>query len=457
MIFSKHELSEIFEQTVTEDVDDICINSNDAKEKDLFIALKGKQTDGHDFISHALSNGAVLAISEKNIEHEKQGSVIKVQSSLEALEKLAKCNVAKSNAKYVGITGSVGKTLTKNLIYHILSTQPELKNKIYATRKNFNSQIGLPICAATMSREVAIGIFEMGISAVGEIKKLTSIISPSISIISQVCEAHLEFFDSVWSIAKAKSEIFETLQRQEATIIPANSPYADFLRQKANALGIKNVLTFCSPQADAKVLECSRVNDHFRITAEILGKKVKYLIYGDNISLINNSLSSLLGAHVISGISLQNLADKIESFETSVGRGGRIYLKNRNIVIIDDSYNACPTSMKLAIYSLAQLKDRRKVLVIGDMCELGKDAGRYHENLSATIDKSGIDVVFACGSLAKRLFDNLRDCKKGVWCENSTELAKKILEEIRNGDGVLVKGSNSMKMNHIVNIIKNSA
>ncbi|MDR0581023.1 MAG: UDP-N-acetylmuramoyl-tripeptide--D-alanyl-D-alanine ligase [Holosporaceae bacterium] len=456
MIFSKQELSEIFKQAVTKDVDDICINSNDAKEKDLFIALKGEQTDGHDFIRHALNNGAVLAISEKNIEREKPGSVIKVHSSLEALRKLAKYNVAKSNARYVGVTGSVGKTLTKNLIYHVLSNQLELKNKIYATRKNFNSQIGLPVCAATMPRDITIGIFEMGMSAVGEIKKLTRIISPSVSIISQICEAHLEFFDSIWSIAKAKSEIFETLSKQEAAIIPDNSPYTDFLRQKANALGIKNVFTFCSPQADAKVLKCNRVDDNFRITAEILGEKVKYSIYDDNISLINNSLSALLGAHVISGISLQNLADKIESVKTSLGRGGRIYLENRDIVMIDDSYNACPTSMRLAIYSLAQLKDRRKVLIMSDMRELGKDAGRYHENLSATVDKFGIDVVFACGFLAKQLFDNLTECKKGVWCENSTELAKKILGEIRNGDGILVKGSNSMKMNHIVNTIKNS-
>ncbi|MDR0753513.1 MAG: UDP-N-acetylmuramoyl-tripeptide--D-alanyl-D-alanine ligase [Holosporaceae bacterium] len=456
MIFSKYELSEIFEQTVTKDVDDICINSNDAKEKDLFVALKGEQTDGHDFIHHALNNGAALAISEKEIEYGESSSVIKVQSSMEALKKLARYNVAKSNAKYVGITGSIGKTLTKNLIYHILTTQPELKNKIYATRKNFNSQIGLPICAATMPRDVMIGIFEMGMSAAGEIKKLTHIISPSISIISQICETHLEFFDSIWSIAKAKSEIFETPQKQEAAIIPANSPYTDFLRQKANTLGIKNIFTFCSSQADAKVLECSRVNGHFRIIAEILGEKVKYSIHSDNISLINNSLSALLGARVISGISLQNLADKIESFETSIGRGGHIYLKNRDIVIIDDSYNACPTSMRSAIYSLAQIENRRKVLVMGDMCELGKDAVRYHENLSATIDKSRIEVVFACGSLAKQLFDNLRECKRGVWCENSTELAEKILGKIRNGDGILVKGSNSMKMNHIINAIKNS-
>ena len=213
---------------------------------------------------------------------------------------------------------------------------------------------------------------------------------------------------------------------------------------------------FCSPNADAKVIEHSRINDHLKITAEILGKKIKYMICSNNISLVNNSVSSILCAHVISGISVQDLADKIETFETPFGRGGSIQLKNRDIIIIDDSYNACSASVKAAIRSLEQQQhSRRKVLVLGDMLDLGKDAVRYHEDLSATIDKFGIDVVFSCGILAKRLFNNLRDCKKGAWCENSSELAKKILGEIQDGDTVLVKGSNSMKMNYIVDAIKN--
>ncbi|MDR2723781.1 MAG: UDP-N-acetylmuramoyl-tripeptide--D-alanyl-D-alanine ligase [Holosporaceae bacterium] len=456
MTFSKYELSEIFDQTITEDINDICVNSNVIKEKNLFIALNGKQTDGHNFICQAINNGAAVVISEKDVPQVEFSRIIKVKSSIEALRKLAKYNIDKSDAKYIGVTGSVGKTLTKDLIYHILSNQSKLRNKIYATRKNFNSQIGLPICAATMPRNTEYGIFEMGMSAFGEINKLITIVQPSVSIISRVCEAHLEFFDSIWDIAKAKSEIFKTEKKQEAAIIPADSPYTDFFKQEAIACGIKNVFTFCSPNADAKVLEYHCVDDHSRIVADILGKKVKYLIYGNNISLINNSISSLLGAHIISGISLQNLADVLESFEAPPGRGGIIYLENRNITLIDDSYNACPTSVRAALYSLTKYVGRRKILILGDMLELGRDAICYHENLSATIDKCEIDVVFACGFLAKQLFDNLRGCKKGIWCEDSAELGEKILERIQNGDSILVKGSNSMKMNYIVDIIRNS-
>jgi UDP-N-acetylmuramoyl-tripeptide--D-alanyl-D-alanine ligase len=457
MIFSRYELSEIFGQVVAEDVDDVCINSNEVGKGGLFVALKGERTDGHNFIRQAIDNGAALVISEKKIPDTDMyhGKIIKVEFSLEALRKLAKYNVAKSTARCIGVTGSIGKTITKNLIYHILSSQPELQNKIYATRKNFNSQIGLPICAATMPRNTKFGIFEMGMSAFGEIKKLTDIVSPSVSVISQICEAHLESFNSVWDIAVAKSEIFETEKKQDAAIIPADSPYTDFLKQRAIAAGVGNIFTFCSPNADAKVIEYTRINDRLTITAEIFGEKIQYAICSSNIALINNSISSILCAHVISGVSLQDLADRTETFETPFGRGKSIQLKSRNVVIIDDSYNACPTSVKAAIRSLAQQQDRRKVLVIGDMLELGNDTIHYHENLSATVDKFGIDAVFACGPLAKRLFDNLRDCKKGVWCENSSELAKKILEEVQDGDAILIKGSNFMKMNYIVDAIKN--
>ncbi|MDR2157717.1 MAG: UDP-N-acetylmuramoyl-tripeptide--D-alanyl-D-alanine ligase [Holosporaceae bacterium] len=455
MIFSANELSEIFDQTITENIDDVCVNSNDAKTGDLFIALEGEKIDGHKFIGAAMDNGAVLAISEKNISNVDAKRIIKVKSSYEALLKLARYNIAKSpDAKYVGITGSVGKTTTKNLIFHILFSQPEIKNQVYASKKNFNSQIGLPICAATAPRNAKFGIFEMGMSGQGDIKKLINIVPPSVSVISQVCEAHLEFFNSIWDIAKAKSEIFETIKPQEAVVIPQDSPYADFLKRRAAENGIKNVFTFGLKNADAQILVQNNVGDYWEIIAEILGEKIKYSAVNSNYSLIFNSLSSILCAHLISGISLQKLANAVGLFSSSPGRGASIYVKNRNIILVDDSYNACPTSLKSAIQSLPN--DRRKILALGDMLELGKDAIHYHRNLSATIDKFGIDAVFACGPLAKQLFDNLRDCKKGAWAENSLELSKKVLESIQDGDCVLVKGSNSMKMNLIVEQVQKS-
>jgi UDP-N-acetylmuramoyl-tripeptide--D-alanyl-D-alanine ligase len=306
-----------------------------------------------------------------------------------------------------------------------------------------------------MPKNIRVGIFEMGMSALGEIKRLVEIVQPSISVITKICEAHAASFDSIWDIARAKSEIFETTKPQEIAIIPDDSAYTDFLKEKAKRNGVKNVFTFGSQNADAKIIKYDYINDCFRIDAEIFGEKIKYEIHHNSESLINDSLSAILCAHMASGISLQELAGCIGSFNLPAGRGADCYLKNRDIILVDDSYNACPTSVKSAIKSISNHKNRRKILVIGDMLELGKDEIRYHENLSATIDKFGIDMVFACGFLAKRLFDNLRDCKKGIWCENSVELSQKILEETQNGDCILIKGSNSMKMQHIIDAIKN--
>ncbi|MDR1333979.1 MAG: UDP-N-acetylmuramoyl-tripeptide--D-alanyl-D-alanine ligase [Holosporaceae bacterium] len=452
MIFSKNELSEIFNQAVAEDVSDICVNSNDAKSGDLFVALTGERTDGHNFINRAFENGAALALSEKRVESHESHRIINVTSTHDALLKLAKYNLERCSALYIGVTGSVGKTTTKDLIFHILSRQ--LKDQVYVTRKNFNSQTGLPICAATMPTNTKIGIFEMGMSEIGDIKKLVTLLPPSISVISKICEAHAKFFDSVWGIAEAKSEIFETREQQKAAIIPEDSPYTHFLKRRAIENGVQKVFTFGSSNAnaDAKIIDCKISNEERQVIAEILGTKIEFTCSG-NFS-IENSLSAILCAHIACGAPLQNLADEIYSFHPPSGRGVGIYIKSMDVILVDDSYNACFTSTKSAIESLSKYQNSRKILVIGDMLELGKNEVFYHENLSATLDKFGIDIVFACGHLAKKLFDNLRDCKKGTWCENSSELAEKVLEKIQKGDCILVKGSNSMKMNRIVEAIK---
>jgi UDP-N-acetylmuramoyl-tripeptide--D-alanyl-D-alanine ligase len=461
VIFSLKELSELFGKSILEringvdGVDGVCVDSRKTKPGDLFIALPGERTDGRYFIQQAMDNGAVLAIAEEVEGEVNRGRVIIVKSSRDALRKLAKYNLTKSaEAKYIGVTGSVGKTTTKELIHHILSEQDSLKGKIFATQKNFNSQIGLPICASTMPRNAKFGIFEMGMSATGDIKKLLNIIQPSVSVVSKICEAHSEFFNSVWDIARAKSEIFGTLRGQDAALIPADSPYVDFLRRQASENGVRNIFTFGWQDADASVVSYDCSLGFFRIAAKILGENVEYETHCGGEALIESSLSAILCAHIVSGISIRELAASVGSFTLPYGRGGICYLQDRDIVLIEDAYNACQTSVKNAIRFLARYANRRKVLVIGDMLELGKNSMHYHEDLSATVDKFGIDVVFACGMFAKRLFENLQESKKGIWRENSIELAEKISQEIRDSDCVLVKGSRSTGIEIITDVIK---
>lgn len=450
MIFSKEELSEIFKTKVEKNIDDICVDSREAKPGDLFIAIKGENVDGHDFVRSAFENGASLAlIQRKDCGYEKD--LIKVDSTYEGLLNLAKYNVAKTNAKYIGVTGSIGKTTTKNLIHHLLSKF--ILDEIYVTKKNFNSKIGLPICAACMNRNTKIGIFEMGMSAPNDIKNLIKIIEPNISVITHICEAHLEFFNNVWDIAKAKSEIMETKISQDAVIIPADSAYTDFLTNKAKKLGAKNVFSFGFSKSDAQIISQKQFKDKIEIDANILGKKVRYCVNCHNDSVISNSLAAVLAAHAVSKIDLQNLANEIEKFSCS-SRRGEVFEKN-GVTIIDDSYNACYTSTRSSIKSLSKYSGR-KILVIGDMKELGKRSRFFHENLSPSIDKFGVDLVFACGEFAKYLFENLPEEKRGGWYENSQKLSDDIASKIQFGDKVLVKGSNSMNMNKIVEAIKHA-
>jgi len=453
MIFSKEELSEIFKTRIEKDVDDICIDSREAKSGDLFIALKGENVDGHDFVKSAFENGAALSLVQHNVENCNHYSknLIEVDSTYKGLLDLAKYNVAHTNAKYIGVTGSIGKTTTKNLIYHLLSKF--FPNEIYVTKKNFNSKIGLPICAACMPRNTKIGIFEMGMSAPSDIKNLLKIIEPNVSVITHICETHLEFFNSVWDIAKAKSEIMETKILQHAVIIPADSAYTDFLKNKAKNLGTKNIFTFGFSKSDAQIISQNHFSDRTEIVANILGDKIRYFVNCHNDSVIPNSLAAILAAHAASEIDLQNLANEIENF-SSASRRGEIFEKN-GVTIIDDSYNACYTSVRSAIKSLSKYSGR-KIFAIGDMKELGKNSRFFHENLAPTIDKFDVDLVFACGELAKYLFKNLREEKRGVWYENSQKLSENIISKIQKGDKILVKGSNSMQMNKIVEAIKNA-
>ena len=430
--------------------ENICVDSREAKSGDLFVALHGENVDGHKFVKSALQNGASIALVDQDVEDVDQSKLIKVQSTLQGLVDLAKYNVNQTKALYLGVTGSIGKTTTKNLIHHLLSKATS--KKTYVSQKNFNSQIGLPICAATMPADAEIGIFEMGMSEPGELKKLISVVSPKISVISHVCETHSEFFNSVWDIAKAKSEILETNEPQEYAILPADCAYTSWLIEKAKKCGVRNVLTFGFSKSDAQVISFSHENDRTFVTACILGQQVEYEISCHNESVIPNSLSSILAAHLASGVSIQEIASHVKTFQAATRRG-EIFTKG-DIVIVDDSYNACATSMRSAIVSLAKYSGR-KVLVVGDMKELGKDSKHYHANLSAAIDKFGIDVVFACGELAKYLFNNLQEHKKGLWCENSEELSKKIIEFIKPEDKILVKGSCSMNMNKVVEAIYN--
>jgi len=448
MQFSSDDLSKIFQQLVQYGIDDISIDSRSVKNNDLFVAINGENTDGHNYVKQAIENGASLAVVEHDVVDVDSSKLIKVSSSLEALDLMAKYNVSRCNARIIGVTGSVGKTTTRSLIYHLLKY---IKNvdAIYTTRKNFNSKIGLPICVATMPHNTEIGVFEMGMGAFCDIRHLVQIVQPTVSVITTVCEAHLQYFNNLWEIAKAKSEIFETQIPQEYAIIPGDSPFTEFMTNYAKQFGVKNVMTF--GKGDAEIISEVHNGKSTYIKAKILGKLFEYKINFDNV---HDSLAAILAVKSMINVSLNELIDGLASFGSLSDRGGNYYIENRNIEIINDTYNACPTSLKAGIQAMSYKSAQRKILIVGDMLEIGLDSVHMHENISATVDKYGIDKVFACGEECRKLFNNLQLNKQGIWCENSHKLAKAIVDFIDDGDCVLVKGSHSMHMDYVVNYLK---
>lgn len=454
VIFSKEELSQIFSQNVAYDVCDICINSKEVKPNDLFVAMEGERVDGHNFVQDAINNGAVLAIVEKIVEDVPNQYLIRTKSSYEALLKLARYNIDKAaTEEFIAVTGSVGKTTTKNMIAHILKTVSGNISEIYVTKKNYNSRIGLPICAATMPRETKIAVFEMGMSEKGNIRNLVKIIKPTIAVITNIGESHLQYFETPLELAKAKAEILENSPK--TAIIPNDSPYTNFLKEKAKNCDVEKVITFGEREnSDARIVSKTITDDSVEVSAEIFGQHVDYKIPCRNLAFANNSVAAIATANAVTGADVQKLAAAFHSFQASKSRNEVIRFQNREITVIDDSYNASPTSMKAALCSLGAMSGTRKIAVIGDMLELGNRAIFFHENLAATIGKYGIDLIFACGNLSKRLFESLPDSKKGAWTENSHELAENLLKEVKDGDCILVKGSHSMNMDYIIDELK---
>ncbi|MDR3151678.1 MAG: UDP-N-acetylmuramoyl-tripeptide--D-alanyl-D-alanine ligase, partial [Holosporaceae bacterium] len=370
-IFSKTELAEVFCGDIKHGASGLCIDSRKAMDGDIFFAMKGERVDGHDFVKEALGKGAALAVVEKSLPWIAEDRQILVESSLKKLQDLARYNVSRIAAKYVSVTGSVGKTTTRSMISHLLSCS---NLEVFTSTKNMNSQIGMPLCVAKMSRHTEFAILEMGMSKAGEIKKLVDIAPPNVAVITAICETHLEFFDSVFDIAKAKSEIFEGARPPEIAIIPKDSPYTDFLEDRARKCNVKNIYSFGSSDgADARLLSYDCDDDRIYVKAKVLDTPIDYELHCGNISAVYNSIAALLAVHLISEVPLAEMAALLPSFMALPGRGETILLKNCDIVIIDDSYNASPTSMKSAIVSLSKRKYRRKIAVLGDMLELGPE------------------------------------------------------------------------------------
>ena len=433
-------------------IDGISIDSRSIGAGDAFFAIKGDSRDGHEFVAGALERGAALAVvaEDRLGELPADGRYVVVDDVLAALERLAKAARARSSAKIVAVTGSVGKTSTKEALRHVLSEQ----GKTHASVASYNNHWGVPLTLARLPADAAFGIFEIGMSHAGEITPLVGLVKPQVAVVTTVAPVHLEHFSGIEAIAAAKAEIFSGLEAGGAAVIDGDIEQTDHLAQAAEAVGARVVrfgdCTACEAHLDAVSLQA----DNSTVRATILGQPITYKIGAPGRHIVKNSLA-VLAVVALVGADLARAGLALAAMVPPQGRGKRhtLHLDHGEAILIDESYNANPASMRAAIDLLGQsnvgLRGRR-IAVLGDMLELGPKSEELHRALAEVLAAARIDRVYLAGTSMHALWHELPTEMQGAWAPVSKELEPTVLAAIRPGDAVMVKGSNGSRMGPIV-------
>ncbi|MGH6872363.1 MAG: UDP-N-acetylmuramoylalanyl-D-glutamyl-2,6-diaminopimelate--D-alanyl-D-alanine ligase [Rhizomicrobium sp.] len=428
------------------DATGLSIDTRTIKPGDLFVALKGDARDGHDFVGKALEAQASGAL----VSREMEGPVLVVANTLRGLEDLARASRSRSHARIVAVTGSAGKTTTKEMLrlaFGALGTT-------HASAASYNNHWGVPLSLAAMPRETQFGVFEVGMNHFGELRNLVSFVRPHVALVTTIAPAHLEFFGSCEAIADAKSEILEGIVPGGAALIPADSPYAARLIARARQAGVSRILTF-GAKGDASLIALHDTDEGMKIDADVCGKTTTFRIGAAGAHIASNAIGALLAVAAVDGDVL-NAAAALHAFTALKGRGARfkLALAGGSAEIVDESYNANPASMAAALAVLGAAQATRRVAVLGDMLEMGSEGAAHHAALARDIEAAHVDLVFANGPQMKALWDALPASRRGAWGGTSSDIASKVAREIAPGDVVLVKGSNGSRMNVIVDALK---
>ena len=424
---------------------------------EAFFAIQGENRDGHEFVEAALKAGAGLAV----VSREKAGAMPKgaplllVDDVLGALNDLARASRARSRARIVAVTGSVGKTSTKEALRLVLGRQGET----HAAAASYNNHWGVPLTLALMPNSAQFGVFEIGMNHAGEITPLVKLVRPHVAMITTIAPVHLEFFGTLDAIADAKAEIFAGVEPGGAAVINADTPQFARLRAAAQAAGIDRIVAFGERDgADAWLVKASLQADTSTVRAQILGDDVTYKLGAPGRHVVDNSLGVLAASHLL-GADLALAALSLAELRAPVGRGQRVTIDvpGGSVLLIDESYNANPTSMRAALALLGHVPMQglgRRIAVLGDMLELGPDGAKLHAGLSDAVVENAVDLVFCAGALMKSLWDALPSERRGGYAENSAALEPEVLKAITAGDAVMVKGSLGSRMGRIVKALQ---
>ncbi|MBX9819193.1 UDP-N-acetylmuramoylalanyl-D-glutamyl-2,6-diaminopimelate--D-alanyl-D-alanine ligase [Afipia birgiae] len=439
------------------DVTGISIDSRTLTPGEAYFAIKGDVHDGHDFVEAALKNGAALAVVAKTHAEKfaDDARLLVVDDVLAGLVDLGRASRARLGAKVIAVTGSVGKTSTKEALRAVLGAQGET----HASVASFNNHWGVPLSLARCPASSKFAIFEIGMNHAGEIEPLVKMVRPHVAIITTVEPVHLEFFSGIEAIADAKAEIFAGVEPGGAVVLNRDNPQFARLSKNAKAAKIKRIVSFGSDEkADARLIDVSLHAACSAVRATVLGQDITYKIGMPGRHMVMNSLA-VLASVALAGADLALSALALAQLEPATGRGARqqLALGEGAATLIDESYNANPASMAAAITVLGQATvgpRGRRIAVLGDMLELGTTGPDLHRSLSEAIKANGIDSVFCCGPLMRNLWEALPSTKKGGYADNSAALVPQVISAVGAGDAIMVKGSLGSRMKLIVTALQ---
>lgn len=434
----------------------VSIDSRKVAPGDLFVAIKGPNFDGHDFVAKALEAGAAAAlVSTVPPGVPGDASLLAVeQDTLAALGDLGHVARLRTQARVVGVTGSVGKTSTKEALRHVLSAQ----GRTFATEGSLNNHWGVPLSLARMPEDSEFGVFELGMNHAGELGPLSRQVMPDVAVITTVEAAHLEFFDSVEAIADAKAEIFEGMNPNGVAVLNRDNPHFARLLAAARTQGLSRIWSFGSrADADARLVDCSLHATCSAVTAVIRGERIQYCLALPGQHWVMNSLAVLLAVKAL-GADVAAAARALSTIAPVKGRGTRkrVQAARGAFTLIDESYNASPAAMTATFAVLGKIDPGaggRRLAVLGDMRELGDRADALHAALAEPLRAARVDAVYACGPHMRALFDRLPAAMRGAWTETSAELAPLLAGAVRGGDVVLIKGSLGSRMATVVDAL----
>ncbi|GLQ37367.1 UDP-N-acetylmuramoyl-tripeptide--D-alanyl-D-alanine ligase [Rhizobium albus] len=423
----------------------ISIDSRTAGAGDAFFAIKGDRFDGHDFVGAAVANGAaVLVVGEDKLPAlgHIQAPMVVVDDVLDALRRLGEAARARSKAKIIAVTGSVGKTTTKGMLKHCLSAV----GSTHAAVASFNNHWGVPLTLARMPADCRFGVFEIGMNHPGEITPLVKMVRPHVAIITTIAAAHLGNFKSLDEIAAAKAEIFLGVEPDGHAILNRDNEKFGVLHDGADAAAVAHIHSFGeSREADFRL---ERVQLHATcscLTARIGDEDVAVKIGTPGRHVVENALA-VLGAAYLVGADLAKIAGALADFRAEKGRGAQYRLKNGsgNFTLIDESYNANPASMRAAIALLGHATlgpNGRRIAVLGDMLELGRFSPKLHEELVEPLKKAKIDRVYLAGPEMKALEQALKSEIACEYRETTASLVPLVTKAVHAGDAIMVKSS----------------